>query len=98
MPKVGDAVGKGQRGLDPLLVNLHAEDGQRRVDASEPFGAFEGGAGVKAVAKINEHRMLKQAVGPCEKRWLIEQDKVIDTAESVGGGFSAGGVSNRFFA
>jgi len=39
----------------------------------------------------------EQAIGPREKRRLIEQDEVVDAAESVRSSLTAGGKSQRFF-
>ena len=63
----------------------------------ETRGAFERGTGVKAVAKIDEHRICEQAIGPREKRGFIEQDEIINAAESVRSGLPTSELSIRFF-
>ena len=84
---------KGQRGFDAFLVYFHAEDAQVGIDASEAGGAFEGGARVEAVAEVNEAGSREQAIGPREKRGFVEQEEVVDAAQSIGGGLAAGGLS-----
>ncbi len=90
-PKVSDLVRVGQRRFDSLFVDLHAEDGKIWIQLSESRGAFEGGASVKAVAKVNKKRISEQAVGPGEDRRLVKQDEIIDPPQSVRSGLAAGG-------
>ena len=69
----------GQDGLKFLHIESHAEVGTEHER-------------VEAVADVNEQGIDKQAIGPREKRGLMEQDKVIDTAESIRSGLPAGGM------
>jgi hypothetical protein len=88
---------KRQGGFDSFLIDLNTQDFQVWIHAPETRGAFERGARVEAVAKVNEQSVREQAVGPREKRGLVEQDEVVDAAESVRSGLPASGLSLRFF-
>jgi hypothetical protein len=93
----GFFIRKWERGFDAFLVNFHAEDFQVWVHAPETGGGLKRRTRVEAVAEINEHRISEQVIRPREKRWLIEQDKVVDAAESIRSGLPACQESFRLF-
>ncbi|HUG34374.1 MAG TPA: hypothetical protein VMJ90_06360 [Anaerolineales bacterium] len=88
---------KRKRGIHPFPVDLHADDFQVRVHAPEPRGTLEGCTRIEAIAEVNKHRIGEPAIGPREKRGLVEQDEVIDAAEPVRCSLAAGGLSIWFF-
>jgi len=96
-PEKGLFVRVRQGCFDAFLFDLDAQDRQSGVDPPETPGALERGARLKAVAEVNEQGGREQAVGPREERWLVEQDEVVDAAESICGGLPAGGLSLRLF-
>src|SRR5215207_9798331 len=90
-------IGIRQRGFDTFLFDFHPQDGQARVDMSETRRALERGPRVEAVAQVNKQGTREQAIGPREERWLVEQDKVVDAAETVRSGLPARELSLRLF-
>ena len=79
------------------ILRIAAQDGQVGIQPSEAGGAFERGARIKPIAEVHEQGKREQAIGPREKRPLIEQDEVIDAAQSVRSGLAAGGKSHWLF-
>ncbi len=90
-------IGKGQRDFHPFLVNFHTEDFEIRIHLPKTHSAFECGSRVKTVAEVNEQGLGKPAIGPREQRGLIEQNKIVDAAESIRSGLPARRLSLWFF-